>query len=158
MTTTELMVNLWAVYDASVGYVYALSGRAYAVEGTDERKLMVLKSLARTDYVTAKRYKIPSRFAIHYPNGDVQQGFAPMSAVTDPNAQLFEEMFQNIEAELPDVLTMSSTELQNVKQVLPADPLCVVTTLYEDEQCDIRPIITDEDREWVRGQERSRGR
>lgn len=158
MTTTELVVNLWAIYDASVGYVYALSGRAYAVEGTDEHKLAVLKSLARTDYVTAKRYQVPSRFAIHYPDGDIQQGFAPMVAVTDPNAQLFEEMFKNIESELPDVFARSSAELQKIKQVLPADPLCIVTTLYEDEHCNIRPITTQEDRVWLMDQERSRGR
>lgn len=158
MTTPELVVNLWAVYDASVGYVYALAGRAYAVEGTDERKLAVLKSLAHTDYVTARRYTVPSRFAIHYPDGDIQPGFAPVAAVTDPNAQLFEEMFKNIESELPDVFAAPSAEPQRVKQVLPPNPLCIVTLLHEDEQCNIRPIISADDREWLVKQERARGR
>lgn len=129
MTSSELVVNLWAICDASIGYVYALAGRAYAVEGADEQKLTVLRSLAHTDYVTAKRYKVPARFAIHYPDGDVQAGFAPVMAVTDPNAQLFEEMFKNIESDLPAIFATPSADLQRVPQVLPPDPLCIATLL-----------------------------
>jgi hypothetical protein len=43
-------------------------------------------------------------------------------------------------------------------QKIPEDPLCVITTLYEDEQGNVTPIATDSDREWVKEQENLRGR
>jgi hypothetical protein len=47
---------------------------------------------------------------------------------------------------LPD---FSSSDYQYIQQIIPNDPLCVITVLYEDETGKIRTIITDEDREWV---------
>jgi hypothetical protein len=54
----ELVFNLWAIYDMGVGFVYALAGKAYSANGSDADKLDVLKSLAATDYITAKRYGV----------------------------------------------------------------------------------------------------
>lgn len=154
----ELIVNLWAAYDAESGLVYALSGRVYIASGDDESKLRVLKSLARTDHLTAKRYQVPSRFQISYANGSVKRNVTQLNAISDPNANLFEEMFGNLEAELPPLMSIANGELEEVKQRLPENPLCVVTALYEDEQGSITPVATDADRDWVKEQERLRGR
>lgn len=145
----ELIFNLWALYDAASGTVYGLSGKAYNVAGTDREKLDFLKAAAGTDYVTAKRYKVPERFSISFPDGEVQKGVTYLNAMYDPNAQLFEDVFKNIEAELPPLPGFSGEDVVNIKQSVPKDPLCVVTALYEDEAGYIRPIITDEDRQWI---------
>lgn len=145
----ELIFNLWAIYDATTGVIYGLSGKAYNMAGTDSQRLAFLKAAAGTDYTTATRYKVPERFGISYPDGEEQTGITYLNAIYDPNAQLFEDVFRNIEAELPPLPDFSGSEITSVKQTVPEDPLCVVTTLYEDEAGSIRPIITDEDREWI---------
>ena len=154
----ELIVNLWAYYDADSGIIYALAGRAYSLTGTDEERLHVLRLLSAGDYVTAKRYKVPERFTVEDPDGSEKKGFTIMEAVYDPSAQLFEEMFKNIESDLPPLPRFSLTEFQAEEQSLPADPLCVVTVLHEDGSGNVRPIITDEDRAWINGQEAARRR
>lgn len=154
----ELIVNLWAIYDADSGVVYALSGKAYCVSGDERFKLDVLKLLARTDYSTVKRYVVPSRFQISFPDGTVRSNATFLNAIQDPNANLFENIFVNIESELPALMRFSNGDFLEQDQKLPSDPLCVVTTLYEDEKGNITPIITDSDREWVRQQEAMRGR
>ena len=75
-----------------------------------------------------------------------------------PTSGLFEEMFKNIESELPPIPDFSTPDGRFVPQKLPPDPLSVVTTLYEDDAGNIRPIITDEDRRWVKQEEKARGR
>lgn len=147
---SELIFNLWAIYDSGAGVVYGLAGRAYAVTGTDREKLDFLKSISGTDYVTAKRYRVPDRFSINFSDGDTHRGVTYLSAVHDPSAQLFEEMFKNIENDLPPIPSFSDGGHAAVKQAVPQDPLCVVTVLFEDELGNIRPIITDEDREWIK--------
>lgn len=153
-----LAVNLWAIYDSGTGVIYGLSGRAYCVSGTEAENLALLRRLSATDYITAKRYEVPARFQVNYADGTVQRKVTTLNAVSDPNAKLFEEMFRNIETELPPISDFSATDAQSTPQKLPNDPLCVVTVLYEDESGNIRPIITDDDRRWVAAQESARGR
>jgi len=156
--SAELVVNLWAFYDSSNAVVYALAGRAYALDGEDREKLAVLRNLSRTDYVTATRHRVPSRFKIHDGSGAVRSGVCTLNAVADSNAQLFEEVFRGVESELPPLPDFSGAEFRAIPQKLPQDPLCVTTVLYEDEFGNIRPIINDEDRAWIDRQERAQGR
>ena len=155
--SAELVVNLWAIYDAGTGLIYGLSGRAYCAKGTEEEKLDLLHRLSANDYVTAKRYEVPDRFKVSCPDGTVRQGMTTLDGVMDPNDHLFED-FRDLETELPPLLDFSHGEGRALAQKLPADPLCVVTVLYEDESGNIRPIITDKDREWVAAQEKAHGR
>lgn len=145
----ELVFNLWAIYDASTGTVYGVSGRAYSVSGTDREKLDLLKLLSRTDYVIAKRYQVSERFEIIDMDGALKTRVAFLNVVYDPQAAFFEELFKSIESELPPIPDFSSDEFRPIPQKIPEDPLCVTTVLYEDEVGNIRPIISDEDREWV---------
>lgn len=145
----ELVLNLWAIYDANSGFVYALSGKAYYLGGTDEEKLIILQKLSVNDYITAKRYELPDRFSVKYSDGTVQRKVANFNIVADPNAQLFEDIFKNIEVDLPDINTFHALGCTPAKQKVPTNPLCVTTILYEDEFGNIRPIISQEDREWL---------
>lgn len=133
--------------------IYALEGRAYSLAGTDKEKLSLLKTLSKTDYITAKKYEVPSRFVVTFPDGSEQKKVTFMDVVYDPNSQLFEEMFINIENELPLTSDTSAAEYKETKQKLAIDPLCVTTVLYEDQLGLIRPLITEEDRAWVMAQE-----
>lgn len=154
----ELIINLWGVYDSESGFVYALSGKVYMSSGDDENKLRILKELARTDHITAKRFPVPSRFEVCYTDGTVRKNVTPLNALSDQSANLFEEIFESLEAELPPVIFFRNGEFVEVKQRLPEVPLCLVTALYEDYEGNITPIATDADREWVREHELLRGR
>ncbi len=151
---SELIVNLWAYYDANEKLIYALSGRVYNANGTNEEKLALLKKLAATDYIAAKKYKVPERFAISYTNGERRTGVTFINAVYDPYAQLFNDMFINLENELPPLLKFTGSDFEEKKQSLSDAPLTVITVLYEDAYANIRPLITDEDRAWADQQDR----
>lgn len=144
----ELIVNLWAIYDSGSGLIYGLCGRVYCASGTDDEKLSLLKRLSSTDYVTAKRYNVPSRFSIIQDDDSSHEGFAPLTAVHDPNARLFNEMFVYLERDLPPLPDFSAKDFRAIPQKIAADPLCLVTILYEDKSGNIRPIISDEDKDW----------
>jgi len=145
----ELVFNLWAIFDANSGYIYGLSGKAYNISGTDSEKLSLLKVLSATDYVTAKRYEVPSRCQITFTDGSEIKGQVLPQAVHDPNAQLFEEVFRNLQSELPLLPDFSGSEYKAIEQQIPLNPLCVKTILYENESGSIRPIISDEDKQWL---------
>lgn len=145
----ELVVNLWAIYDAEFGFVYGLAGRVYNMAGSDSEKLALLKRLSATDYITAKRPEVPSRFKVSYADGASKSGVTFLNAVYEQNNQLFEDVFGSLEFDLPPVPIFLSAGYQSIKQTLPDAPLCVTTVLYEDGDGGIRPIITDEDREWI---------
>lgn len=115
---SELVLNLWAIYDASSGFVYALSGKAYSLSGTDDQKLAILKTLSATDYVTVKRYEIPKRFAVNFADGSRREGITFLNAVEDPSGILFEEMFEKIESEFPPIVNFSITDVPPQQQKL----------------------------------------
>jgi len=83
MMDSEIVINLWAIYDAGMRVIYGLSGKAYNMSGSDAEKLELLKKLSATDYVTAKRYKIPDRFKITYANGVEKSGVVFLTAVSE---------------------------------------------------------------------------
>jgi hypothetical protein len=56
---SDLALNLWAYIDESSCMVYALAGKVYALQGRDEDKVAVLRQLAATDHLTAKRHPLP---------------------------------------------------------------------------------------------------
>ncbi len=153
--SSELVVNLWAIYDSSKGFVYSVAGKVYNTFGSDKEKLLLLKSLSATDYITAKRYPLPERFVVSFTDGTTKAGVTSLNVIYDLNAQVFEEVFKAIELELPSIPNYSSLTCDYTQLKLPENPLCVTTVLYEDEFGRIRPIITDKDREWIAWHEKS---
>lgn len=145
----ELIVNLWAYFEANGSLVYALSGKVYSCVGTDIEKISLLQKLAPTDYVTAKKHQLPDRFSCSYTDGSVIPRATFLDAVKEPNIQLFNEIFVNLENELPPLIKFTGLEMQQIKQSLPESPLVIITVLYEDPEGNIRPMISDQDREWA---------
>ena len=153
--SSELVVNLWAIYDSSTGFVYSVAGKVYNTFGSDKEKLLLLKSLSATDYITAKRYPLPERFVVSFTDGTTKAGVTSLNVIYDLNAQVFEEVFKAIELELPSIPNYSSLTCDYTQLKLPENPLCVTTVLYEDEFGRIRPIITDKHTESIARHEKS---
>lgn len=145
----ELVINLWAVFDIATGVVYSLLGRTYNVRGSDEEKLAFLHSVAATDYVNAVRQPLNPSFVIVQPDGHEMRGATFINAINDPHSGVFEDLFDFLESSLPKQPIFSAEGVSEAPQYLPADPLCVKTILCETETGEIRPMITDEDREWA---------
>ncbi|KZY60183.1 hypothetical protein A3742_09060 [Oleiphilus sp. HI0071] len=148
----EIVFNLWAHYDSSSQVIYSLSGKAYVMEGSEREKLDLLKTLSKTDYSTAERLAVNKRFVVNMPDGTTRQRVTLTSTLQDPAAQLFEEVFQYLERQLPPLPDFSGPEVRFLSQKIPDAPLCVTTLLYEDSSGNIRPIISQEDAVWMQRQ------
>lgn len=146
----ELTACLWAFMDAETQMVYALGGRAYWLSGSDEVKLQLLRKLSRYDYRSARRIKVPERFCILYGSGSKQSGVAAPSAMNDPNAMLFEDVFAELEKELPPVPDFANN--RPMAQAFSDDPLCVRTIVFEDAAGNCRAIVDEKDRAWLERQ------
>ena len=136
---SELAVNLWAYIDEASGMVYAISGKAYALAGSDEDKSVVLRQLAATDHLTAPRRPLPKNFTIT-DGQQRQEGMAPPGIVRDNLAAVFEGVYQAIESTLPplpDYITGRHTP-----QCLPQEPLFLLTFLVEDDEGKITPVTS----------------
>ena len=88
----ELCFNLWPVVEEESGLVYAYMGKIYALRGTMQEKLQVLKVLSADDHVTVSKRKLPARFKSHGDEGEVS-GLTSMKVVNDPASNFWEELF-----------------------------------------------------------------
>jgi hypothetical protein len=149
-TTPELTVNLWAFLDSTTGLIYALAGRAYYLSGDDDQKLTTLRELSRHDFRCADRFPVPERFTLQFGDGTTRSGLTTPQAVRDPESQLFEEVFGELESALPPIPDFRSGKAK--EQCFSDDPFCVRTIVYEDEAGNGRAIVTDEDRQWLADQ------
>lgn len=143
----ELTANLWAFFDSTTELIYALAGRAYSLSGDHDKKLAILSELSRHDFRCAQRIRVPDRFTLQFADGTKKSGFTTPQAVGDPDSLLFEEVFCEMENELPPINDFLSG--QTKQQKFSIDPLCVRTIVFEDEAGNCRAIITDEDRQWL---------
>jgi hypothetical protein len=137
----DLAVNLWAYIDEGTRLVYAISGKAYALSGRDEDKLAVLRQLAATDHLTAKRQGLPKRFTVT-DGQQTREGMTHPRIIRDNVADAFESVFQSIESNLPpmpDFLTG-----RHKPQRIPQEPLFLLTFLREDDDGNVTPITSRE--------------
>lgn len=146
---SELCCNLWAIFDSSTQVIYGYAGKAYALEGSDEEKLEILRKLSAFDYQTAEAVNLPDRFKLEGPEGQIKQGVTTIQAFYDQNYGLFNELFEHIENQLPKIIDYSQEEPVARPQSLSSDPLCVTTLVCEDEMGNRRAIVTDDDRKWL---------
>ena len=132
MKNPEIILNLWLVQDED-GIVYSLRARAYLGQGSDDKKLDLLKNFATVDYLLARVFPIPKAFYVRLGDKATELSVAyrpALDAFASPLA-IFEEAIKTLNYDLP-----AQTNLQ-----FPADPLVCITTLIGDENGNIRPII-----------------
>lgn len=139
MSKSEVVLNLWYVMDEGTAAIYRLFGRAYALEGTDEEKLQTLRRLAKTYYLVAYQFSVPERFAVVQPDGRERTGVAFWYEQEGYAFELFKEVINEIEKELPEQVSFVFGEPNVTKLKLPQDPLFLLTSLIEDEFGNITP-------------------
>lgn len=141
VAATEVIMNLWCIYDQEDKLIYGLAGRAYYVSGTDDEKTALLKSLALTDYVLAKRLPVPDRFSVEL-NGETMTGFCNLNELNNPSTTLFEEMYDELQQELDSRYNGNSIDDDPDKAlVIPKNPLFLISALVEDDDGNIRAMM-----------------
>jgi hypothetical protein len=131
--SNEIALNLWLLIDEAVGYGYALMGRAYMLDGSDEEKIRKLHELARTDHALANRHRVPANYKVVDPAGNTREH------LIDPNFAfsseqipfVFGSVIKEIENELPPQVTWVDGEVVLAPRVIPQDPIMVCTGLLE---------------------------
>lgn len=146
-STPELTANLWAFMDSGTKLIYALAGRAYYLCGNDNKKLAILQQLSRNDFQCASRVPVPERFQVKFDDGTIKSGVTTQRAARVMDLQLFEEVFNNLEKELPPVPDFLNDQTKTHK--FSNNPLCARTIVFEDEAGNCRAIVTDEDEQWL---------
>ncbi len=128
MGKSELCINLWYCFDYESGFVHAITGRGYFLNGTDDQKTAMLKVLASSDYLNAKWQPVPERYQlklVHTPTNETTS-FSGIILATDIDIlgmDLFEDIFKTIES-----VNQAYLPIKNLGTVkVPDEPLYVIT-------------------------------
>lgn len=127
----ELCINAWYFVDES-GIVMRLAAKLYALRGTDQEKLQVLRNLAATEHITAKMGKVPSNFKVVMSDGALEGAVTQAHVQSDP-VPIFNQLFSEIEEELPDLIVSVNNEYQVNRMQLKEPLLWVCTPVLESE-------------------------
>jgi hypothetical protein len=130
-TDAELCINAWYFVDES-GVVMRLAVKAYALKGTDEEKLVELRQLAATDHLTATMGNVPKNFKVILSDGELA-GAVTHEHMQQGAAQVFDDLFSKVEAELPTFIVSVNTEYVAKRLKLEEPILWVCTPVLEQE-------------------------
>ncbi|HIJ96519.1 MAG TPA: hypothetical protein HPP94_12425 [Desulfuromonadales bacterium] len=133
----EIILNLWYYVDEDQQFIFALAGRAYMASGTDEEKTALLRQLAATDYPLALKLPTPDRYVTFYAD-KMRPGIVTVSELDNPATQLFEEVYQAIEADLVKMAEERNCPVEDYK--IPDNPLFVMTALYQEDEGGVRVL------------------
>jgi len=137
MSAPEVIINLWYFVDEEQQFIISLAGRAYIAKGTDEEKTALLQKLAITDYPLAIRRLVPDRYVSDYA-GKMRPGIAHISELDNPATPLFEQVYQAIEEDISKMADEHGLPIDDYK--IPANPLFVMTALYQDDYGEIHVL------------------
>ncbi len=147
--SSELVVNLWAIFDSDTLSIYAVAGKVYTLPGGNNEKLSVLRSLSVFDHQTIKPVALPETFSLITPQGEKKNRMANVQEFHERSTELFEKLLIQLENMLPKIVDFSKVQPQYINQRFPSNPLCIKTLVCEDAEGNRRSIITDEDRVWL---------
>jgi hypothetical protein len=125
----EVCLNLWYFVD-DTGVVLRLAGKAYALTGTEEQKLVALHHMSGSDHLTAVFGKVPPQFILHSEHGEIA-GAIPVADIHQDYWAVFGPLMDQIERELPKCIRSVDDNYEQFVVKLPKDPLCVTTAVYE---------------------------
>lgn len=128
-TAAELCLNTWFFVD-DTGMVIRIAAKAYALTGSDEQKLAVLKSLAGTDHLTATQGRVPQGYLTDV-DGQKTPGCIPAAALQTDPLPVFDELFAEIEKSLPQLYRAANGGYQPFRITLTEPFLWVMTSVYE---------------------------
>lgn len=127
---SEICVNCWYFID-STGVVLRLAAKAYALTGTDEEKLTVLRVLSGADHVTAIAGRVPERYVLEC-DGTRFVGAVPSSVLEMDPIPVFEDLFAEVARALPTVTASFEDEYIEFENPLKEPFLWVATAVFEE--------------------------
>jgi len=125
----EICLNTWVFVD-STAMVIRIAAKAYALKGTDEEKLTILKSLAGTDHLTATQGRIPTKYSTKL-DGQDMAGTIPFAAIQSNPIPVFEDLFTEIEKSLPQLYRAVNDQYEPFKLQLTESFIWVMTSVFE---------------------------
>jgi hypothetical protein len=125
----EICLNCWYFAD-DTGVVLRLAAKAYALTGTDEEKLAVLKSLSATDHLTARHAKVPDRFTLAT-DGQKFRGAVPATVMQENAIPYFDDLIEKLINELPQNIHAINDQPRAFRMMLAELFLWISTCVYE---------------------------
>jgi hypothetical protein len=132
----ELVANVWPVFDGATRLVLRYFARAYAINAPDDIISSTLLALAPTDYLLARPFPIPQRFAVASPYGEIR-GCLTLSDFHEYQSELLAPAFAALErdfAQLQGVaVSPESDQPTGIGRMprFPAEPYVLFTALLE---------------------------
>ena len=142
---SEVVLNLWA-YVTEDEQIMRISGRAYVLQGDDQEKLELLRTLSGSDFISAPWAKVPPEFKVLSPEGIEITGVAPASLLSDPasHGHIFDPLLEELASSLPEQLYCFEGEYKKFRMELPDAPLAVTTVILEHEDGRLVPMVSKE--------------
>ena len=139
----EVVINLWAYSDEN-GTILRLAGKSYVMQGSDAEKLVLLRQLAATDFLSAPWHKVPSSFTMQHMVFGEMQGLAQASMISDPyyHQNLFGPLIELLAQSIPEQVRSVDGEYQTFRLDIPQQPLCVSTLVMEIEDGSLVPMVS----------------
>ncbi len=126
--SSELVVNLWAIFDSETQSIYAIAGKVYALPGGQNEKLIVLRSLSAYDHKTIKPVALPETFSLITSEGEKKVRMANVQEFHERSTELFEKLLMQLESMLSKIVDFSQVQPQYINQKFPSNPLYITTS------------------------------
>lgn len=130
-TDAEICLNLW-YYVLQTGVVIRIAGKAYALKGTEQEKLAALRAFSATDHLTAVMSRVPMHLFLNVGERRLE-GAVDARSIPALLSTVFGPLLSKLEEGLPAVLRVVNEEYYEQPMTIPAEPLFVLTSVYEEE-------------------------
>lgn len=142
MNNYELCINLWYSVDKKSGFINAIAGRGYYLQGSDEQKTAILKQLAGADFVCVEWQPVPDRYETRLVDVENHSqaafsGFVHASDLDVHGLALFEDVFAHIERVHQNYIPIKNA----VTLKVPDEPLYVMTAVEHGDNNKIRVVL-----------------
>ncbi|MGV9791922.1 hypothetical protein [Gordonia sp. NPDC003422] len=125
----EVCFNLWAFADENTGVILRISGKAYVLDGSDEEKTALLRTLSASDFMSAPHRGVPTRYSIVTPANRTIEGAVMPNQLNDV-AGIFGSLLDELSV-LPTQLRTVNGHYEEFWQPGVSAPLYVLTVVVE---------------------------
>jgi hypothetical protein len=155
---SELCFNIWFFVSLKTKLSFEWRAKTYNLAGPDSFKSNVLKQLSGTDMVNAPAY--PTRKNLTLTDGDKKfEGFLPLGMLQDDFDFAAGYYFGEIEKSLNQNSLMGYPNLSSNEtiQKLGDSAYYVMTIVFQNEEGEFMPYITEENQIWCNEQAKRYG-